>query len=101
MPKHWGLQYQKRMEDYTKKFVSTRCYLEELTRNVRVAEREVISAKSAESNGMGEHAVNERALANLMRIGPKGLAAAEGETGPEFSISEFLEYLDKNPHCRS
>lgn len=95
MAKHWGLQFQKRVEDFGKKFAGSRCEVASADEDLSQAERNCSKARYDLIELKREMEAKKRALTRLMEMGPEGLRKIEGEHEPEMSLDQFLIALDK------
>lgn len=79
MPKHWGIQYENRMIEFSKNFVSNRLHVADLhSKRVR-ADKEAAERLAEEEGASRLLESAEAAVRILMAIGPLGLSKLEGE----------------------
>lgn len=97
MPKHWGIQYENRMIEFSKNFVSNRLHVADL-HSKRVRADKEAAERLAEEEGASRLLESAQAAVKiLMAIGPLGLSKLEGEGhGGEMSPGQFMVAYKKS-----
>jgi len=95
MPKHWGLQCQIRMENFSKRFVEAKLYEIGAMEDEQIAEQEVTRRRVHRIQSTNAKNAAERVLRHLMDEGPARLRRFEGDAGGPLSLEEFLAEMDK------
>lgn len=97
MPKHWGIQYENRMVEFSKNFVSNRLRVADLYSKQVRADKEAADRLAEKESALRLLESAENAVKVLMEIGPLGLEKLEGEgNGTEMSPGQFMTAYKKS-----
>lgn len=93
--KHWGLQFEKRMADFSHLVTCSRLSVTGARQNLMRAEQEIAFKKNELDLAQTACSARKTTLDKLIDLGPEGLKQWEGEEGEPLTYEAFRVQMDK------